>query len=70
MVYGISKKAANRMKHEVDKNRKMTVSQFFADKYKRKLDFGNLPCIIIDNLNFNLTNFVPIEVCEILPGLF
>ena len=42
---------------------KMNVADYFAQTYNRSLEFKSLPCIVVKK---NL--FIPIEVCDILPG--
>ena len=41
----------------------MNVADYFARTYGRSLEFKSLPCIVAKK---NL--FIPIEVCNILPG--
>lgn len=41
----------------------MTVAQYFAQKY-RPLRYPNLPCIEVGSKK----NYIPVEVCEVIPG--
>ena len=66
-VDDISKKPADKDTFRDEENRETSVAQFFASKYRR-LDFEKLPCILVKAGNKH--NSYPLEVCEILPGLF
>lgn len=43
----------------------MSVADYFAQTYNHSLEFKSLPCIVVKK---NL--FIPMEVCEVLPGKY
>ncbi|RHZ89452.1 hypothetical protein Glove_14g51 [Diversispora epigaea] len=43
--------------------RDVSVVDYFVQQYNRQLEFRCLPCVVVKK-----SNFIPIEVCEVLPG--
>ncbi|GES92065.1 piwi domain-containing protein [Rhizophagus clarus] len=48
-------------------NKEITIAQYFKDTYKHTLQFGRLPCIVVNKPDKTKV-FFPLEVCEICPG--
>ncbi|KAI9272608.1 Piwi domain-containing protein [Sporodiniella umbellata] len=46
-----------------DAGNEMTVANYFAKQYNRRLNFPFLPCVVVKK-----DIFYPMEVCEVLPG--
>ena len=65
-VERLSSKAADYTTFMNDKEGvEMNVADYFARTYNRSLEFKSLPCIVVKK---NL--FIPMEVCNILPGRY
>ncbi|CAI2165391.1 7296_t:CDS:10 [Funneliformis geosporum] len=60
-ISGITTASADKTTFKQD-DKDITVTQYFLNTYKKKLDFGKLPCIV-DVKNC----YLPLECCEILP---
>lgn len=56
---------ANRLTFTDDQNRKKTVAKYFEEAYG-KLKYPNLPCLDVSKVDKII--YLPLEVCEILPG--
>jgi len=48
-------------------NKNMTVSQYFKDTHQKILEFGKLPCLVVNKNNKKI--YFPLEVCVVMSGL-
>ena len=51
------------MFHHEGEDKEMSVAEYFYSQYEIKLNFPNLPCVLV-----NRDVFLPIELCYIIPG--
>ncbi|CAG8482152.1 14805_t:CDS:10 [Acaulospora morrowiae] len=58
----LSSQAADDLIFDKD-GQKVSVTQYYYNQYHRRLEFGSLPCVLVKR-----TSYIPIELCEILPG--
>ncbi|CAI2189936.1 18841_t:CDS:10, partial [Funneliformis geosporum] len=60
-INGLTTTVADRTTFKQD-DKDITVTKYFLNKYKKKLEFGKLPCIVDAK-----KSYLPLECCEILP---
>ncbi|CAG8435462.1 9989_t:CDS:10 [Funneliformis mosseae] len=60
-INGLTTTSADRTTFKID-DKDISVTKYFLDTYKKRLEFGKLPCIV-DAKNC----YLPLEVCEIIP---
>ncbi|KAJ3042407.1 eukaryotic translation initiation factor 2C, 2 [Rhizophlyctis rosea] len=67
-VSGIHNYSADETKFEIEEENgqksRMSVAEYFHKKYKKPLALPHLPCVVVNDKK----TFLPMEVCEMLPG--
>ncbi|KAF0555245.1 Piwi-domain-containing protein [Gigaspora margarita] len=62
LVRKLSTEPADRLYFKINEAR-VSVAEYFFRTYNRRLSFENLPCLLVRN-----DVYLPLEVCDILPG--
>lgn len=62
-VHGFSRRSADHESFEDDRGRRVTVSDYFAESYGRRLRYGNLPCV---KTNPKRETYLPVEVLMVV----
>ncbi|CAI5742127.1 unnamed protein product [Hyaloperonospora brassicae] len=65
-VNGLSKDAADRTFFDTDAGARVSVADYFAATYQRRLQYPQLPCLHVGAPQKR--NYLPIEVCRVLAG--
>uniref|UniRef100_A0A061QLL7 Putative argonaute n=1 Tax=Cupiennius salei TaxID=6928 RepID=A0A061QLL7_CUPSA len=68
-IFKLLKDNAHRLKFDMEDNGRTvttTVATYFRERYRRNLDFPNLPCLQVHPENKK--RYLPVEVCDILAG--
>lgn len=62
-IVGLTPGSCERTMFKDEAGNEMTVSTYFMNQYNMRLSFAFLPCVVIRR-----DTFLPMEVCEIVPG--
>lgn len=65
-VLGLSSNGADQTYFEDQEGKKMSVAEYFEQKYGKRLEFPKLPCLAVGSPQRSV--FLPMEYCRIPPG--
>ncbi|KAE9354824.1 Protein argonaute [Phytophthora rubi] len=66
-IYGVSAEPADQLLVSI-KGVEQSVAEYFASKYSKRLQYPRLPCVNVGSKRPGKETWLPVEVCEVVPG--